>query len=108
MNKLTDLKQALSDLAGSADAEALKGVNATILFDIKGTDGGVWTVDIDDGAISVAEEASESPDVTVEAETQDLVALIRGDLNPMTAFMRGRLKVKGDMSVAMQIQKLFS
>ncbi|MFW6082913.1 MAG: SCP2 sterol-binding domain-containing protein, partial [Chloroflexota bacterium] len=40
--------------------------------------------------------------------SEDLVGLIKGDLNPMAAFMQGRLKVKGNLSIAMQLQKLFS
>lgn len=108
MPGMTELEQTLQQLSGSAQAEKLKGMDATILFDIKGEDGGLWTVDIDDGAVSFEEGQVGSPDVTVGATAQDLLALVNGDLNPMAAFMRGRLKVKGDMSVAMQIQKLFS
>jgi putative sterol carrier protein len=108
MPGLEEVKQALKSLSGSADVEKLRGMTATILFDVKGADAGLWTVDIDDGLVSLDEGKSGSPDVTVEAASEDLIALIKGDLNPMAAFMQGRLKVKGDMSVAMQMQKLFS
>ncbi len=108
MPGLKDVKEALTNLSGSTDVEKLKGLDAVILFDIKGEQGGQWTVDIRDGAINVEEGAPESPDVTVEAAAKDLVALFQGELNPMAAFMQGRLKVKGDMSIAMQMQKLFS
>jgi len=108
MPDLADVKRTLKNLSASTDREKLKDMDATILFDIKGEDGGLWTVDIDHGAISVEEGESESADVTVEATSDDLVALINGDLNAMAAFMQGRLKVKGDMSVAMKMQRLFS
>jgi putative sterol carrier protein len=98
----------LGTLTTSADIERLKDVDATILFDVKGGDGGLWTLDIDHGNISFEEGDTGSPDVTVESTAEDLKALISGDLKPMAAFMRGKLKVKGDMSVAMQLQKLFS
>ena len=78
------------------------------MFDIKGAQGGLWGVRMDDGKVSVEEGGVESPDVTVEAASEDLVALIKGELNPMAAFMQGRLKVTGDLSIAMQMQKLFS
>ncbi len=45
-------------------------------------------------------------DCTVKMELQDLQNLLSGDLNPMTAFMTGKLKVEGDMSVAMKLQSL--
>ena len=107
MPDLADVKRTLKDLSASADREKLEGIDATILFDIKGPDGGLWTVDVDHGEITVEEGRSGSPDVTVEATSDDLVALINGDLGAMAAFMQGRLKVKGDMSVAMKMQKLF-
>lgn len=108
MPELAEVKQVLEGLSESTDLEKLKGMNATIVFDIAGADGGVWTVEVTDGNISIEEGAIQSADVTVAATSEDLIALIKGDLNPMGAFMQGRLKVKGDMSVAMQLQKLFA
>ena len=108
MPELADLQEALKSMSQSTDIEKLKGMNATILFDIKGTQGGLWGVNVDDGKVSIEEGGVESPDVTVEATSDDLIALIKGKLNPMAAFMQGRLKVKGDMSIAMQMQRLFS
>jgi putative sterol carrier protein len=108
MPELKDVREALKNLSASTDVEKLKGLDATVLFDIKGEDGGIWTVQIDDGQVSVEEGETESPDVTIEAAAKDLVNLVKGDLNPMAAFMQGRLKVKGDMSKAMQMQKLFT
>ncbi len=101
-------KQALEALSESADAEKLRGMDATILFDISGKEEEQWTVTINDGQVSVEEGSVGTPTITVEATAEDLKALVKGDLNPMAAFMRGRLKVKGDMSMAMQLQKLFN
>jgi putative sterol carrier protein len=36
----------------------------------------------------------------------DLEALAKGELDPMSAMLRGRLKIKGDMGVAMQLQSI--
>lgn len=108
MSKLGDVRQALKKLSASKDMEKLEGMDVTILFDVKGDEGGLWTVDIDNGEVTIEQGDVQSPDVTVEATTEDLVALMEGDLNPMAAFMQGRLKVKGDMSMAMQMQKLFN
>jgi len=46
-------------------------------------------------------------DATVKVSLEDFSNLLSGDLNPMTAFMSGKIKVDGDMSVAMKLQKLF-
>jgi putative sterol carrier protein len=108
MPEITTGREALEALAGSASAEKLKGMDATLLFDLSGEGGGQWTVTIDEGQVDFTEGSPEPPTVTVEASVQDLKALVTGELSPMAAFMQGRVKVKGDMSIAMQLQKLFS
>lgn len=45
-------------------------------------------------------------DCTVVVSKDDLEALARGELDPMTAMFRGRLKINGDMAVAMQLQSM--
>jgi putative sterol carrier protein len=45
-------------------------------------------------------------DCTVVISREDLEALAKGELDPMSAMLRGRLKIKGDMAVAMQLQSL--
>ena len=101
-------KQVLATLSESADPEKLRGMDTTILFDLSGEENEQWTVTIQDGEIDVAEGNVGSPAITVQITRADLKALIEGDLNPMAAFMKGRLKVTGDISMAMQLQKLFS
>ena len=46
-------------------------------------------------------------DTTITISEDDFEQLVAGELNPMTAFMTGKLKVKGDMGAAMKLQKLF-
>ena len=45
-------------------------------------------------------------DCTVVISREDLEAMAKGELDPMTAMLRGRLKIKGDMAVAMQLQSM--
>jgi putative sterol carrier protein len=46
-------------------------------------------------------------DCTVTISPKNFQKLISGDLNPMMAVMTGKLKIEGDMSVAMKLQSLF-
>lgn len=46
-------------------------------------------------------------DCTVKVSLDDFKSLMKGDLNPMSAFMSGAIKIDGDMSVAMKLQSLF-
>ena len=45
---------------------------------------------------------------TVDVSLEDFTAILKGELNPMGAFMEGKMKVKGDPVIAMKLQSLFS
>jgi len=64
----------------------------------------------DDGVVvinkrEVTREDMEA-DCTITLSRKNLEKLLAGKLNPMTAFLTGKIKVQGDMSVAMQLQTL--
>ncbi|MCX7606882.1 MAG: SCP2 sterol-binding domain-containing protein [Bacteroidia bacterium] len=59
------------------------------------------------GTPTISEEDKEAA-CTILISPSDMKALLSGELNPMNAFLSGKIKVQGDMSVAMKLQKLFS
>ena len=87
--------------------EASSGVNATYQFDLTGDEGGTYHVCVEDGACEVHEGAADSPNITITMAAADYVDMINGKLNPPMAFMGGKLKIKGDMSLALKMQQLF-
>lgn len=91
-------------LAEHADAEKTAGMNNSYLFDIEGA--GQWVVAVADGAVTVTEGAGEA-DTTISTNEETMLAVVRGEQNPTTAYMTGKLKIKGDMGAAMKLQKLF-
>jgi alkylation response protein AidB-like acyl-CoA dehydrogenase/putative sterol carrier protein len=60
------------------------------------------------GASNIVSDQNENADCTIDVSMDDFKALIDGQLNPMSAFMSGKIKIKGDMDVAMKLQSLFS
>jgi putative sterol carrier protein len=92
-------------LESQVDPSRTAGMNNTYLFDIEGA--GQWTVTLDDGKVSVTEGATGDPDCTITSSEQNFERIVGGDLNPTSAYMTGKLKVKGDMGAAMKLQKLF-
>jgi putative sterol carrier protein len=82
----------------------IEGMNNTYAFEIDGA--GAWTVAIADGQITVSEGAGEA-DCTFSASEESFEKIISGEQNPTTAYMTGKLKIKGDMGAAMKLQKLF-
>ena len=85
-------------------ADRIEGMNNTYVFDIEGA--GAWTVAIADGVIEVTEGAGDA-DCTFSASEESFEKIVAGEQNPTTAYMTGKLKIKGDMGAAMKLQKLF-
>jgi putative sterol carrier protein len=56
--------------------------------------------------VTVSEGTGEA-DTTIQATEENFLAISRGELNPTTAYMTGKLKIKGDMGAALKLQKLF-
>ena len=63
-----------------------------------------------DGTSEVNSVSSEDTEAncTVDVSLDDFTSMMKGDLNPMTAFMSGKMKVKGDMGVAMKLQSIMT
>ncbi len=61
-----------------------------------------------DGAAGKATNEDGAADATVTVNFDDFLKLAQGALDPMQAYMTGKLKVAGDMGVAMKLQSLFS
>ena len=84
----------------------LAGIKGVFQFDISGADPGAYSVAIGDGKATVSEGSSASPSVTISMASNDFLDMVEGRLDGITAFMGGKLKVKGDMGLAMQLQNL--
>ncbi len=90
--------------ARAASSAKAAGLTAKYLFDVAGA--GKWVVDVDNGSVSVR-EGEENADATIEASEETFMKIVNGDQNPTTAFMMGKLKVRGDIGQAMKLQQLF-
>jgi putative sterol carrier protein len=87
--------------------ENAAGIDATIQFNITGDQGGNWVATIRDQKLAVEPGVTQNPKLTIGADTQDIFNLVAGRLNPMQAFMSGKVQVKGDMSLAMRLASVF-
>lgn len=85
----------------TADPEKAKQVNAVYQFDITGDNGGTWTIDLTEP--KVYEGSSGKAQCTIAMTSQDFKDMIAEKLNPQMAFLQGRLKVAGDMSLALKL-----
>ena len=86
------------------DPSKTAGMTNSYLFDIDGA--GKWKVDVQDGNVKVTEGA-EDADVTITTSEETFDKIVKREQNATSAYMTGKLKVKGDMGAAMKLQKLF-
>lgn len=91
----------------NVDASKAAGMNAKYQFDITGEGGGQWYAKVADGKADVGQGTIESPNITLTAAAADWLNLVNGKINGQTAFLTGKLKVKGDMTLALKLQSLF-
>ncbi len=85
-----------------------QGDKATIQFDLSGDNGGKYWVKVDNGNCeSGAGDAPGTPDMTLLASGDDWLGVSNGTVNPMTAFMQGKVKVQGNMGLALKLQSWF-
>ncbi len=89
-----------------ADPEKAKSINAVYQFNITGDQGGTWTVDLASDPPTVSEGESGKAQCTITIADQDWLGLLAGKLNGQQLFMSGKLKIAGDMSLAMKLQKV--
>jgi len=88
-------------------ADYVKKINGIFCFKLKSGDKeGVWVVDAKNGNGSVSFNPTGKGDVTISMEDENLVLLMTGQLNPQQAFFQGKLKIAGNMGLAMKLQQL--
>ncbi len=90
------------------DASKADGVDASIQFDLSGDNGGLYWLRIADGAATAGEGAIESPKMTLKASADDFATMMSGGLNPMQAFMTGKIKIQGDTGLALKLMPLIN
>ncbi|HEX3509047.1 MAG TPA: SCP2 sterol-binding domain-containing protein [Candidatus Dormibacteraeota bacterium] len=88
--------------------EKAGSTKATIQFDLSGSHAGKWWVKIHDGTAETGTgDAPENANLTLLADSGDFVKIMTGQMDGMSAFMSQKLKVKGDMGLAVKLQTLF-
>ena len=88
-------------------ADKSTGTNAVIQYDVSGDGGGTWHAVIKDGTCMVKPGAATNPTLTLQISSQDWLDMLSGKQSGQMLFMSGKLKVKGDMGLAMKLGSMF-
>lgn len=89
-------------------ANLVKKIKGVYCFKVKTNDGkeGVWVVDVKNGTGSVKFDCKDKADTTIIMKDDDLVSLMMGKMNPQNAFFQGKLKITGNMALAMKLKDI--
>jgi putative sterol carrier protein len=101
------VKETFEQMPGIFRAEKAAGTNASIQYDVSGEGGGTWHAVIKDGTCTVKEGAATSPNLTLQIAAQDWLDMVSKKQSGQMLFMSGKLKVKGDMGLAMKLGSMF-
>lgn len=88
------------------DAGRFREITGTFYFALSGDDGGDYFIRLDNGQAQWGEGIPDQADCTVTMTASDFKNLVSGRLNPMTALATGKLRLEGDMSLALRLQSL--
>ena len=92
----------------AANPDALSGIDAVYQFNLSGDDGGSWVIELTNESKQVREGESDGAQCTIAMTASDFMAMIGGSLNPNLAFMTGKLKVTGEISLALKLQSILN
>ena len=101
------VNQFVARMAGSFIPEKAAGMDATIQLNLSGDHAGNWYLAIKDQKFNINEGVAPHPSLTVSANSADLLQIFSGQMDAMQAFMQGKVRLTGDMNLAMKLTSFF-
>lgn len=99
-----EMMQAIPDHFNAKKAEGVSGV---VQCKFSGDQASDWVIKIENQTCSVKEGLASNPDLTIKADAEDGVNLLTGKMDAMRAYMLGKVKVFGDLSLGMKLINFF-
>ncbi|MCL4297902.1 MAG: SCP2 sterol-binding domain-containing protein [Anaerolineae bacterium] len=107
MSVADDVNEIFEKMPQAFLPEKAANLNATIQLELTGEGGGDWVLKIASGTIAVTPGRTSTPNLTLTMAATDYIALSRGEANPVNLFMAGKIKLQGDMTLAMKFPDMF-
>jgi putative sterol carrier protein len=105
---MATVREAFDQMPSRFRPDKAAGTNAVVQYDITGEGGGTWHAVIKDGTCAVKQGPGPNPNLTLTMAAQDWLDMISGKQSGQMMFMSGKLKLKGDMALAMKLGSMFS
>jgi len=100
-----EIKNIFPEMVGSFRPEKADGVDATYQFELSGDNGGKFWVKVSGGEATYGEGEVDANTV-VKASADDFLKIATGNMQPMQAFMMGKIKIS-DMNLGMKLMSMF-
>ena len=101
------ISEFMARMAAALVPEKAVGIDAAIQLKLTGAQAADWFATIKDGKCTLTQGISPAANLTVTADSGDFTKIFTGQMDGMLAFMLGKLKVAGDMNLAMKLLGLF-
>lgn len=83
------------------------GISAIVQFEVSGQEGGEWAVKIEDRQCLVSRGKADAANLTFLASAKDVLDIFYNRLDPMKAYLKGRISFKGNLNLALRLFNLF-
>ncbi|NXD13184.1 HSDL2 protein, partial [Nothocercus nigrocapillus] len=94
-------------IQGAITEEFVKAIQGVFMFELSGDDGGTWYIDLKTkGGSAGSGKPPVKADVVMSMSSADFVRMFTGKLKPTVAFMSGKLRISGNMALAMRLEKM--
>lgn len=87
--------------------EKAENLDVVVQFKFTGKEAGDWFATIQDGKCTIEQGVHSSPTMTLSADSDEYVKVVTGELNGMQAYLQGKIKVAGDLTLAMNLMGMF-
>jgi putative sterol carrier protein len=101
------IEEVMGRMPKAFQPDRAEGVEAVVQYHLTGAEAGDWIIRIGDGLCEVEKGEADGPRLTLSADSDDYLKVLTGQLNAMSAFAEGKLKLKGDLSLAMKLMGYF-
>ena len=101
----SEIREFIGRIPNPLTLENLEGTKALVQFSITGEGGGEWVANIHDNICEIEEGSTEDPDLSLKAKADEAMKLISGELDPMKAYMTGKVRVVGNLMLGLKLLK---
>src|SRR5690606_7951638 len=107
---MEEIKKLFTEINGALkdNPDQVKGVQAVYQFNFHEDESTVFQLVLNGENSYTTEGKKESPDCTLTMLKEDFLAMAKGELNGTRAFMSGRLRIKGNMGLALKLQSILA